>query len=1059
MWLQSNKDIVEAGDTLTLHIGSYLPYSNIWLQIKSNDNILLEEWLSLKQGVKKYSLPINISHCGGITISALMNNENFPYKGIKNIEIPFSHKKIDIELITSKEQLTPGGEEEWLITLKTANNENIDAEMLCKMYDASLDQFINYPFRTLHVDYLNLPYNYYFTEHVSFSDYLSHSNSYYYPFYKTAKSYKYKTYYQWMHSFLRPYFYSVFGTRAESTWSKDVSAPVTIALSEDYDQEQEEKLTETTSDQQLLTTILEDFPPLRSNFNETAFFFPQLKTNQKGEISFSFTLPESLTKWRFQGVAHTKDLKVGTIERYFESRKELMVIPNIPRFVKEGDTLFFSIKVVNQYEKQQEGTLVLNFYDGITENPLSLLEKSNSQPFIVKKGKSQNINFKVVIPKNISTIHYKILAQSKGIDGISFSDGEEGFLPVLTTRIPVLETLPLYVSSKQSKTFTFEKLRQQMVKNKNNDLGFLTFELTPNPIWNVVQAIPYIIDYPYESNENIFNRIYINTLSTSIIHSNPNIQEVIDAWITLTPETFDSQLEKNQELKNIILEETPWVMEAQNEKTNKKNIALLFDAKNIEKKRSLWINKLSKNQLHNGAWSWIAEGYENRYVTTRILSGLGHLQTLSVDFSHHSLSINKMIKKGVLYLDEKLKEDFQNLKNYDTFNENNKYTSYTQYFHLYTRSFFLEECKIASPYQEVYSFYLEQAKRYWKEEKSFYIQALIALTFYRNNELALAKEIMEHIKSRAQYSEEMGIFWKKDGRGFYWYEAPIERQSLLIEAFHYILEDDISVEKMQQWLLKQKQTQHWGTTRNTVDACSALLLSPTVAKESSLQMNAPLTVSVGKEQFVFSDKGVTINGVNVSNEPGTGYYKTSWSNEHITADKSKVTIQQQGNGISWGALYWQHFEEANNITASTDNPFIVKKQIYQVVSSDRGEELIPITEKRPLKVGNKIRVRLEISIDRDLEFVHLKDMRAASFEPTDVLSGYHFQNGLYYYQSIRDAATHFFFDYLPKGTYQFEYTLYSTIAGTFTNGIATIQCFYAPEFTAHSSGKRIEIKQ
>jgi len=224
-------------------------------------------------------------------------------------------------------------------------------------------------------------------------------------------------------------------------------------------------------------------------------------------------------------------------------------------------------------------------------------------------------------------------------------------------------------------------------------------------------------------------------------------------------------------------------------------------------------------------------------------------------------------------------------------------------------------------------------------------------------------------------------------------------------------------------------------------------------------MNAPLTVSVGKEQFVFSDKGVTINGVNVSNEAGTGYYKTSWSNEHITADKSKVTIQQQGNGISWGALYWQHFEEANNITASTDNPFIVKKQIYQVVSSDRGEELIPITEKRPLKVGNKIRVRLEISIDRDLEFVHLKDMRAASFEPTDVLSGYHFQNGLYYYQSIRDAATHFFFDYLPEGTYQFEYTLYSTIAGTFTNGIATIQCFYAPEFAAHSSGKRIEIKQ
>ena len=780
---------------------------------------------------------------------------------------------------------------------------------------------------------------------------------------------------------------------------------------------------------------------IRKNLQETAFFFPQLHTDEDGTISFSFTTPEALTRWNLQLLAYTKDLKTATKRLSTVTQKELMVLPNPPRFLREGDEITISSKISNLSDKNLNGFGQLELTDVITGKSVDTLLKNDfkTQNFQVNAKGNTQLSWTIFIPKGLQGVQYKIVAKAG-----DFSDGEQNVLPVLTNRMLVTETLPMWVRSNQTKTFTLDKLKDNTSTTLSNHK--LTLEMTSNPAWYAVQALPYLMEYPYECNEQTFSRYYANSLASYIANSNPRIQEVFQQWAN--SDALLSNLEKNQELKSLLIQETPWLRDAQSETEQKKRIALLFNLNKMKSEQEIALRKLENNQMSSGAWPWFKGGRENRYITQHIITGMGHLKqvtstTLSDQNSQAERSQSDMIKNAIQYLDDAFVEEYKQMKKYAT-DLTKDHLSNTQIHYLYMRSFF-KDIKTSKNVDEISSYYKEQARRYWTK-RNLYSKGMLALIMHRNGDEKTANKITRSLKENSIVSDELGMYWKENTSSWYWYQAPIETQALLIEAFSEIDGDVTTIDNLKIWLLKNKQTNQWKTTKATTEAVYALLLQGS----DWLSVTDAIDVLVGGEKISPSKLE------NVKIEAGTGYYKTSWDGTEVHPKMAEVQISKKGKGIAWGALYWQYFEDLDKIT-SAETPLQLKKKLFLKKNTSTGEEISEITKKTELKVGDLVRVRIELKSDRNMEFLHMKDMRAAGFEPVNVLSQYKWQDGLGYYESTKDASTNFFFDYLPKGVYVFEYDVRVNNSGDFSNGITTIQSMYAPEFSSHSEGIRVKV--
>jgi hypothetical protein len=368
--------------------------------------------------------------------------------------------------------------------------------------------------------------------------------------------------------------------------------------------------------------------------------------------------------------------------------------------------------------------------------------------------------------------------------------------------------------------------------------------------------------------------------------------------------------------------------------------------------------------------------------------------------------------------------------------------------YLYMRSFFPQR-KLATESKTAYDYYFGQAKQYWTGNNK-YMQGMIALALHRSSEGKTASDILKSLKETSITHEELGMYWLNESRGWFWYQAPVETQALMIEAFTEIGKDQSTVDDLRTWLLKNKQTNNWRTTKATAEACYALLL----------QGSGPSTIAFTNVPQVDIRMGATqVSSDQKDPEAGTGYFKSVIRGEKVTPAMGNVsvTVSNAASSTSWGAMYWQYFEDLDKITKA-ETPLRLNKKLFTEKNTDRGPVLTPVGEGGIIKVGDKIKVRVELRVDRDMEYVHMKDMRASATEPVNVLSGYKWQGGLGYYETTKDASTNFFFSYLRKGTYVFEYSLFATHAGNYSNGITTIQCMYAPEFTAHSEGIRINIE-
>jgi len=532
-------------------------------------------------------------------------------------------------------------------------------------------------------------------------------------------------------------------------------------------------------------------------------------------------------------------------------------------------------------------------------------------------------------------------------------------------------------------------------------------------------------------------------LASNIVNSSPKVKQVFESWKTSSPDAFLSNLEKNQELKSVMLEETPWVLDAKDESERKKRVALLFDLNKMDNELNSAINKLEKMQVSNGGWTWFPGMPDSRYISQHIITGMGHLDHLGIKNVRDDKRVWKMVENGVKYLDDRLLEDLNWLKNHSPDYKKEQHVSEFHVQYLYARSYF-KDIPMNDKVKEAFDYYSAQAEKYWLSF-NIYNEGMIALYAHRYDKPELAKGILKSLKERAIVNDELGMYWKQNVWGYYWYQAPIETQALLIEAFDEIGDNQDVVEELKVWLLKQKQTTDWKTTKATAEACYALLLRGTAILENTEEVEIRIN---GQDLNLLKPK--------LSKEAGTGYFKTSWSGNEITGDLGKINVTRKTKGVSWGAMYWQYFEDLDKITHAETNLKLAKK-LFIVKNSANGPVIFPITDASKLKIGDKVRVRIELRTDRNMEYVHMKDMRAAGFEPVNVTSRYKYQDGLGYYESTRDAATHFFFDYLPKGTYVFEYDIRVSHAGQFSNGVATIQCMYAPEFRSHSEGLKVEV--
>ena len=765
----------------------------------------------------------------------------------------------------------------------------------------------------------------------------------------------------------------------------------------------------------------------RKNLNETAFFFPHLLSDKDGVVRMEFTMPEALTEWKFMGFAHDKSLRSGFLDGKTVTAKDLMVEPNPPRFVREGDAIEFTVKVSNQSEGRQAGKVRLTFADARTlkSADAELGNTAAEQSFDIPSKESKSFSWKIVVPDGMGFLAYKAVGACEKL-----SDGEEGFLPVLSRRILVTESLPLPIRGRQTKEFDFKRLRESGA-SKTLRSESLTVQMTSQPAWYAVMALPYLMEFQHECSEQTFNRFYANSLARHIAKSDPKIRRVFDLWRD-TP-ALDSPLEKNQDLKAVMLEETPWLRQAVAESQARKNVGALFDGNRLDEETARCLKKLTEQQRDDGAWPWFPGGPASDYITLYIVTGFGRLRHLGVDVDV------ACAVKALDRLDNWLDKIYRDILKNGNKDKNN--LSPTVALYLYGRSLYLKDKSVEGAPSEAVGYFLEQAKKFWLDLSDRQSQAHLALACKRFGDKDTPAAIMKSIKERSVSNEEMGMFWRELELSWWWFRAPIETQAMMIEAFDEIMDDAKAVEDCKVWLLKQKQTQDWKTTKATADAVYALLLRCA----GMLVSDALVEVSLG--QTPIKPEKV---------EAGTGFYEQRFVRGEIKPEMGRITVAKKDDGVSWGSVHWQYLEDMAKVKPYEGTPLKLKKTLHIKDTTRKGQALRPV--QGPLSVGDELVVRVELRVDRDMEYVHLKDQRGSGVEPVSVLSRYKYQDGLGYYESTKDTASHFFIDYLPKGVYVFEYSTRVQLKGKYQTGVASIQCMYAPEFNSHSESLELEVR-
>ena len=1026
-WLLKEKTTCLPGEEAEIVFGTSDKDAYVLYEWFAGNNRIHHELIKLSDANHRFKIPFKPEYGEGIIVS---------FTFVKEGELYIT--QVPVEPITFRDRLLPGSKESWKFRITDADSTIVSAEVLASMYDASLDKII--------------PFNWYFSPQRTillqaprFSTGAGFQRSYQYD--QTEAKYIKVPQYQydrlnWFGLFneivIRGYGSSNRAFATGGIMLKSAAAPV-VAESMNIMEDSavlEEPSVESTEGEPVFSLsdpfAKESSQPIspeqiRQNFAETAFFYPTLQTNEEGDIFVNFTLPESNTTWKLQLLANTQDLKYGLLTKEVISSKPLMVLPNLPRFVRQGDEVSISTQVINNSKEAVSGRVRIELFDPATDQPIICLSKSQ-RPFELQPDSIATVSWIIPVPKQISLLGVRILADSeKG------SDGEQQIVPVLSNQLLITESTPFYLLKEGEKQI-------RISGNSEGATPFrLTLEMTGNPIWYAVQALPTITQ---PNNDNIlswFAAYYSNTLASYIAQAHPRIRKVISQWTAQggNASTLYSNLEKNQELKNILLEETPWVLAADNETEQKQRLSLLFDLNRADGLREAALQQLIQQQNEEGGWSWFKGFPASRAITLSILKGMSQLVQLNA--IQYGQAEKEMQMKALKFLDKSMQTDYENLLKYDK-KWQNAWPSPEQVEFLFVRSSYRDIPELGDA-REAIRFYTNQAEKHWNQY-SLISKGEIALLMHRNGKKEVATAILTWLKKTATISEEKGMYWANNRRGSDYFTSPIDTHCLLMSVFNEIAPDTQHTNRMKQWLLNQKRTQNWESVPATVNAIYALLLT------GSDWLNTQNTCVATWDGKTYS----TAEG-----EIATGYLKTILPNEPANSSANPVlSIRKEGNTPAWGAVYEQYFQEIDKVKGQK-GVLSVEKKLFVETNNGTNCQIRPVTPEQPLRIGDKVIVRLTIRTDREMNYVFLKDLRAGCFEPADQLSGPESRDGIWYYRSPKDVSENFFINRLPEGTFVLEYPVYVSRSGEYAGGISTIQCMYAPEFVSHTAGESLRI--
>ena len=1017
----------------------------VMMNVFSGNELLESRVMNLSDTIVHFYYPYKESYGDGVFINFCLVRDGQVYQEQVRLKKRLPDKTLTMKWEVFRDKLRPGQKEEWKLTIHTPQGQAAEAEMLATMYDASLDKIWN----------RKQNFSIYYNQIIPYSNWMSG--------YFGNNSFNY----WWNHKYLKvpamefdhfvtqgmgsieealngrvPGVMVGLGVQKQAAMTGNImirgvssrsKAEVKYVGSVAEDMELSADRAEAgkpdgASEEETLPEAPAD---LRTNLAETAFFYPQLRTNEQGEVSFSFTMPESLTRWNFRGYSHTKGMLMGTLDGEATTSKEFMLTPNLPRFVRVGDKTSVAASISNMTGKPQAGTVSTILFDPMTEKVIS----TQKQKFTVEAGKTIGVSFMFTVSDK-----YEILGCRMIADSGTFSDGEQQLLPVLSNKEHLVETLPMPVRGEETRTFSLDSLFNHHSKTATDRK--LTIEFTGNPAWYAIQALPSL-SLPENNNAISWaTAYYANTLASYIMNSQPRIKAVFDSWKLQggTKDTFLSNLQKNQEVKNILLSESPWVLEAQTEEQQKGRIATLFDLNNIRSNNIAALTRLQELQNSSGAWSWYKGMTGSRYVTTYIAELNARLAMMTGE--QPSGTALALQKNAFTYLhQEALKEYREILK---AQKDGVKFTgvsgSILQYLYLIA----LSGEQVPASNKAAYTYYLSKIGE-MLPTASMDTKAIAAIILDKAGRKREAQEFIASLKEHLTKTDEQGMFFAFNENPYTWGGMKMQAHVDVMEALELTGGNNDTVEEMKLWLLKQKQTQQWNSPVATADAVYALLMKGV----NLLDNQGDVRIVIAKEVLeTVSPSKTTV--------PGLGYIKRSFTQKNVV-DARKIEVEKRNPGIAWGAVYAEYESPIKDVRQQ-GGELNVQKQLYVERMVNNAPQLQPITEKTVLQVGDKVVSRLSIRADRPMDFVQLKDQRGACFEPIGSVSGYNWSNGIGYYVDIKDASTNFFFDHLGKGVYVLEHSYRISRAGTYETGLATMQCAYAPEYASHSASMTIIIK-
>lgn len=1019
---QQSEQFCTDGSPVIIQIGSSDADVHVLYTVISGDKVIENGTFDFSNQIIKKTYTYKEEYGTGLLLNFAWVKDGVLYEHKAMIARPLPNKNLNVKWTTFRDRLTPGQKEEWTLNIEKSDGVSADANLMAVLYDTSLNQIAAHTWNLSLGLSQPLPYAKWRGGGYG-SVYMYEMENI-----KLLDDNGLKLSYMDYNSSLSPYIgFSSILTRdgvvmkhsgvmqaqalmAVEEKAESETATYDMVAAKGYN-EQAEKIVETrvkTIDDAKEDAVSADNVQLRENLNETAFFYPTLQTDIKGNVSISFTLPESITTWGFFGLANDRDMNYGLLKATAVAKKTVMIQPNVPRFVRTGDNTMVAAKLINTSENVVKGTATMILINPDTEREVFRV----SQSFSIEANGTGSVSFNFKPKSDCSLLICKVIATGKG-----FNDGEQHYLPVLSDREMVTVTVPFVQNSPGEEKISLKPLFPDGATNKR-----LTVEYTNNPAWLMIQALPYIGTARNNNIISLSTAFYANSLSRNIIKSVPRVKTVFEQWkreADLQNGSLASSLDKNQELKSLVLNETPWVLDAQNETEQKRSLANFFDEAGIQNRISSLLADMKKLQNADGSWGWWPGMDGSPRLTSSVMQQMTRLNRMIGSQS----DAESMNERALKYLSTVATKEVEEIKKAEREKRPYSISDYFALQYLYINA--LDGRKLSAKDESAAQYLLAYLKKQ-NAANSLYSKALMAVVLAQRGETKLAREYVQSLEEYTVATEDMGRYYDTPRAGYSWFDYRIPTQVVAIEAMKLIDAQKYAdeIKEMQRWLLRQKQTQGWNTPINSANAVYAFL-------------NGDSTVLEDKPDTELKIDGKTLETSEAT--AGLGYVKTTISDPKC----GTLTAMKTSNGTSWGAVYAQSMRETSDITGSGAG-FSVTRSI----TSADGKPL------DALKVGNKVKVTITIRADRDYDFVMVKDSRAACMEPATQLSGYHWG----YYCTPKDCSTNYYFDRMSKGKHIIETDYYLDRIGFYETGTCIVQCAYAPEYTAHTASETIKVQ-